>query len=107
MAIVEWVQMALEDEERWLSAFNKFCIGLINCFEQSGLFPTGGLSISQGNAYLIMKPYQLIDKSFIFFGAFNAEDILSFMETAFPLAQTVEHGTSNGRFMGSIPRECM
>lgn len=62
MAIVVWVQMALEDEERWLSVFNKFCIGLINCFEQSGVFPTGGLSISQRNAYL-MKAYQLSDTS--------------------------------------------
>lgn len=71
MAIVVWVQMALEDGERWSSAFNKFCIGLINCFEQDGVFPTGGLSISHRNAYL-MKASQHNATSFIFFGTFNA-----------------------------------
>ncbi len=71
MAIVVWVQMALEDEERGLRVFNKFCIGLINSFEQSGVFPTGGLSTSHRNAYL-MKVSQHNATSFIFFGTFNA-----------------------------------
>lgn len=70
MAIVVWVQMALEDGERWLSVFNKFCIGLINCFEQSGVFPTGGLSISHRNAHLTKASQH--NSTFIFFGTFNA-----------------------------------